>query len=435
MDIILHARASSSQATGVRRLAEIPLTHSEEGVHRVLAECGCRLDVPLDYIDLPTQNAVPYVKLSNWIDFLSRTSRLHYLVGTSDVQERQDMCREFWRRWSCVRATHPIFDLASKGLVQLENCVPLLHHGDEGRTYRKCPIMIISTHGFLGKGSHQSTVKKSKDVTESPMFLNFLGSTVTTHYVFCAMPHTLYKPCPQVLDTMLNLYASDAKDLATTGIKVMENGSPRRLYFWVLGIKGDLPYLGKSGHFTRSFSNCPKRAQSQKAGQGICWSCSAGIETLAEPIPWEDFRPTAKWLQTVGRTPGFSPFGPLLNIPHDHGHELYRADVWHVFHLGCGKNFAASSIVTLLETMEGSMDSRLQRLSLDFRQFCKQRGYYMYVAGISRELLGFEKSSDAANGHWSKGFITTRLLQWLENALPRMWPDSTEELHQVLASG
>ena len=59
----------------------------------------------------------------------------------------------------------------------------------------------------------------------------------------------------------------------------------------------------------------------------------------------------------------------------------------------------------------------------------------MYVAGITKELLGYEKASDAANGHWNKGFITTRLVQWLENVLPRMWPDTTDQLQQVIVSG
>ena len=247
------------------------------------------------------------------------------------------------------------------------------------------------------------------------------------------MPHTLYKPCPEALDTMLAIYANDAKDLATQGINIMEDGSCRRLHFWILGIKGDLPYLGRSGHFLRSFSMCPKKSVSQLRSHGICWQCSAGDERLEEKMPWEDFRSTAKWLGSIGADPGYGMSSPLLNIPHDNGHALYRGDLWHIFHLGCGKNFAASSIVVLLESMEGpSVDWKLQQLTTDFRMFCKQHKYYMYISAITKELLGFEKGSDPAMGHWSKGFITTRLLQWLDDVLPRKWPNPTVELQRVI---
>ena len=54
-DVILHARASSSKETAVRKLAQIPITHSENGAHKVFKETGCGLDVPLSYVDLSTQ--------------------------------------------------------------------------------------------------------------------------------------------------------------------------------------------------------------------------------------------------------------------------------------------------------------------------------------------------------------------------------------------
>ena len=356
-EIILHARASKSKKIEVQRLAAISLSHSEAGVHKVLSESGCKLDVPLDFVDLPTQKAVPYVKMSNWIQFLGQTERLHYLVGTSNGKLRQELCKEFWHRWSCIRPNHPIFCMARENKLRLEDCIPILHHGDEGRTYRRMPIMIISSHGLLGKGCKQSKIKKDLPVAENPMFLNFLGSTVTTHYIFCALPHTLYKNCPEALDLMLQLYANDAKDVATKGVDITEDGATKRLHFWTVGVKGDLPYLGRAGQFTRSFSNCPKKSFSKKASTGICWQCSAGDERLDIQLPWEDFRSTARWMGSIGANPGYSSSAPLLTIPHDNGYELYRADLWHVFHLGCGKSFSASAIVVLLDTMEGSMDS------------------------------------------------------------------------------
>ena len=187
-DIILHARASGSKKVAVQKLAQIPLTHSESGVHKVFSETGCKLDVVLDYVDLPTQKAVPYVKLSNWVKFLSRTGRLQYLVGSSNGEARQRLCREFWHRWSFIRPNHPIFKMATENKLRLEDCVPLLHHGDEGRTFRKSPIMIISTHGFLGKGSSQSKIKKNQPVEDDPMLRKHRDHQL---YLLRDAPHAL----------------------------------------------------------------------------------------------------------------------------------------------------------------------------------------------------------------------------------------------------
>ena len=433
-DIIENAKTSTSASAGVRVLAGISLGHSESGVHKVLDEQGCRLPVPLQFVDLPTQKKVPYVLMSDWAFFLASTGRLHYLVGTSDVMKRRELCLEFWRRLKQSRPDHPVYSSGQgdgqEDLDRLRNTIPLLHHGDEGRTYRKLPLMVLSTHGVLGRGYSQAADKNKNNYAaqEDPMRLNFLGSTISTHYIFAALPHSLYKKCPEALDTMLELYAKDMEYLATNGLLVPDGDSVRRIYFQVLAVKGDLPYLGKAAHFSRTYSMCPKQSESKKAASGICYRCWAGVEGGQENWPWEEFVLQARWLRTDGMEPaGFSRAGPLLHIPHDKAMWLYRLDIWHTFHLGCGKSFAASAIVVLLESMEeqGTIDQRLSLLTEDYRSFCKRTRSYAFITQITRDLLAWQNSNDMPAGSWHKGFLTTRLFEWLEDYMGRLHKDDT----------
>ena len=392
----------------------MPLTHSESGVHKVLVENGCTLPVPMEFVDLSTQKSVPYIKMSHWISFLGSTERLHYLTGVKSGAERRNLCREFWSRVEHLHPDLPLFSLAREGKLVLEDTVPLLHHGDEGRTYRKSPIMILSTHGALGKGCSQSESLKNppKSLKEDPLKLNFLGSTVTTHYIFAALPSGLYKNTPQDLDTILCIYATDMRQLALDGAYVSEDGARKRLFFWTLGVKGDLPYLGKAGHFSRTYSMGPKKASSKKPCSGICFKCDAGNEALGEPVPWEDFRKVPTWIKTVGLDPGLDPHGPLMMLPHADCMSLFHLDLWHIFHLGAGKSFAASALTAVLYAManRGTIDKRLEILSGEFRAYNKSRKQYGGIRAITRELL---------EGGWHKGFVTTRLMDFLEYYLEK----------------
>ena len=440
-DVILHARASSSSTSvGVKELSNIPLSHSEQGVHRVLQENGHTVPVPFEYVDLPSQKAVPCIKFSSWVQYLARTDRLHYITGAKTVKRRQELCREYWRRMKDLRPDLPLFQWEKDSKLDLGCVIPILHHGDEGRSYRKLPLMVLSTHGVLGQGSWQSEHLKSKKepaMDENPLNLNFIGSTMLTHYVFATLPQCLYKHHPEALDTMLSIYAADLRALALEGVDVLDGGELKRLRFYCVGSKGDLPYLGKAGHFCRTYSMCPKKATSKKQCDGICFMCLGGSEKTAEPTPWEDFNLNARWRQTIGSSsmPGYDEAGPLLQVPHDHPWLFYRLDAWHCFHLGCGKTFAAAAIAVLAENKPelGKMDLRMEYFTRDYRRFCSRTKRYAYVSAINCDLLGWEHTGLMPQGHWHKGFITTNLLSWLEDFVAKEWQDTDDPLIREIA--
>ena len=435
-NVILHARSSSSTSAGVKDLAAVSLGHSETGVHKVFEQHGCKLGVPTQFTDLPSQGKVPYVRMSDWAKFLLETGRLHYLVGTSCKNKRRALCLEFWQRLEHLRPQLPVYELHREGKLDRGATIPVLHHGDEGTSYRKLPIMILSTHGVLGTGCSQAPDgnKKKYAIHRDPMRLNFLGSTMTSHFIFSALPQAVYKDAPQALDTMLSIYAQDMAALATQGITARVGGEDEHIWLVCIAAKGDLPYLGKCGHFCRSFSMCPKQAHSRKHCNGICYMCLGGVEGRELYFPWEDFSTGAAWLSSRGQEPGFSLTGPLLSMPTDGGFRFYRPDLWHCFHLGCGKTFVASSLVLIIEAMEGmnSVEEKLQYLSRDYRKFCKQAKKYGYVSHITRELLGWETSNDSPSAHWHKGHLTTRLMEWLQDYLRRFHLNDTCPLFKLI---
>ena len=209
-----------------------------------------------------------------------------------------------------VRPEHPVFEMARANKLCLEDTCPLLHHGDEGRTYKRGAIMIISTHGVLDYGCSQAADgnKQKHPIHEDPMRLNFLGSTLTNHFIWTAMPSSLYKDSPESLDIMLGLYSQDMLKLGTEGVKMKVAGKDEHLHFICLAAKGDLPYFAKAGQMRRTFASCPKQSISKAPAKGICWMCLGGVEERhvegrQVDWPWEDFSNDAKWFATRGLEP------------------------------------------------------------------------------------------------------------------------------------
>ena len=130
--VIEHAKTSQTQDAGVQALAQIPATHPEEGAHKVLKEFGCALDVSLSYKQLPTGVMLPYLRMTDWLRYLLREDKLEYLTGEKNKMSREAMLLEFWERYAELNPTHPIFEEALEGRLNLHEAIPVLHHGDEG---------------------------------------------------------------------------------------------------------------------------------------------------------------------------------------------------------------------------------------------------------------------------------------------------------------
>ena len=125
------------KAKGLNALGNVPLSHSETGAHRVFRRFNQSLDIKISKVDLPSKKQFPFVAFSDWLRFIVEKDQLEYLVGVKDISDMQKNLHTFWDRYKSVCPDHEIYHRASAHQLQLNMCIPVLHHGDEGRGLKK----------------------------------------------------------------------------------------------------------------------------------------------------------------------------------------------------------------------------------------------------------------------------------------------------------
>ena len=339
--------------------------------------------------------------------------------------------RDFWSNYAKEEPNHELFQ---HDFLDFGDLVPLYIHGDGGRTYRRDELMVVAFQPILGLGTRMSNPKNVRTLKPG---VNLLGHSFTTRFLTGVMPKSLYRDNPERFDNFLTATMKDFAQLYYGGVDV---GSGRVLRFITLGLKGDLPFLSKSGHLTRSFSHIRKGPEGPKSKPrtGCCWLCYAG----SAQYDFENFAYDPEWLATVGpnnpppwdSVPAF--FDHVPHVVNDKA-SFFTLDVLHVYHLGVGRDFGGSALVVALGVYSrGSVAEALVDLNDDFRLYLKTSGKQVHFKYITRELLGFASESTYPSGHWGKASDTPILIQfaqWLLEKDKNLY-DNTR-LFQVLVSG
>lgn len=259
-DTVRQARITRVKSKGVRKLGKVKLKRSESGAHHVFRKFGASLEIKLSKTNLPTKNGFPYVSFTNWVRYLMEYDRLEHLVGVRDEKLMKKTLGTFWDRLKERNPEHVAFTRGPS--FPLDSLIPVLFHGDEGRGLKKKQIMVLSTHGLLGKGS--SRHPKASAASEDPLKMNYKGNTWKNHFLLCCMPVSLYGDDPSALFQMLDIQAEEFSRLFWDGVEF----GGRRLYVACVGIKGDSPFLSKAGMFNRAFTRRPTRSSSKTPCKG-----------------------------------------------------------------------------------------------------------------------------------------------------------------------
>lgn len=408
-DTVRQARITRVKSKGVRKLGKVKLKRSESGAHHVFRKFGASLEIKLSKTNLPTKNGFPYVSFTNWVRYLMEYDRLEHLVGVRDEKLMKKTLGTFWDRFKERNPEHVAFTRGPS--FPLDSLIPVLFHGDEGRGLKKKQIMVLSTHGLLGKGS--SRHPKASAASEDPLKMNYKGNTWKNHFLLCCMPVSLYGDDPSALFQMLDIQAEEFSRLFWDGVEF----GGRRLYVACVGIKGDSPFLSKAGMFNRAFTRRPTRSSSKTPCKGVCHLCMAGCESYDYDVPYEEFgNEFPSWLGTMGLVKPYETPSPLLKIPFHRGgttEALFEFDLFHNFHQGVGKNFAASAICICLELVRNTISGAFDELTSDFKQYCSQKKESPYHKKITAKLVGVETGfKDWPDAAWSKGDFTRLILQW-----------------------
>lgn len=129
----------------------------------------------------------PYIKPSHFIEMMSKTNDLNRLLaGFPTLAAAKNVLAEFWERW---RIIHPHHDVFNQGL-NLQNCVPLFLHGDEGQHYKKSAVLITSFQPVLGYGSKRRSREAAlpPEIEEAGIPLNFLRTAFQSRFLTAVAP-------------------------------------------------------------------------------------------------------------------------------------------------------------------------------------------------------------------------------------------------------
>ncbi|CAK9057058.1 unnamed protein product [Durusdinium trenchii] len=332
----------------LKEFARIRPEDAETACHEVLTKYGFSVPIPVETLNIgPGQlKACPFVRPSAWATYLLNKGILpRQLVGVADRAQMEETLREHWKRYQVLFPNHPIFRLALEGTVQLQRCVPILSHSDEGRSTKHLPLFVMSFHGALGRGT-QLYVQKQKHLAplhRRQFGLNFLGQSWGTQFLCFAILREMVDDNPDALKTLIQHFARDFQQLAEEGI-VGDDGY--RVWLIHISTKGDLPALTKLSNSGRSFWHVARAATSRKPCDGICHLCKAGSEKPPTPYPFEDFSLSPKWAATLydipwGQLPPILEGFSLANSNMEQGFDGNTPDEIFgefVFKICCGQN-------------------------------------------------------------------------------------------------
>eukprot|EP00435_Cladocopium_sp_Y103_P064675 s459_g26.t1 len=233
-----------------------------------------------------------------------------------------------------------------------------------------------------------------------------------------AMPKTSYDTTPEVFNEAMDHVARSLQQCLRQGF--VDPSTNERYRIAIIAIKGDAPYLTKTGNFYRSYNTFAKRGQERGPPKGVCPYCLAGTRNF----PAEDLvgcNPC--WLTTIGvklpwlRTPSF-----IRHLPHDRGNpvSMYKSDIWHVVHLGFGRSWIASVIQTLLPFLpQPNLDEKWAYVSDSYLTWCRANKKQTHISKITPYLMSYGDSSGAM-GNWHKGALTCNFFQWLVDFLGKV---------------
>ncbi|CAE7379915.1 unnamed protein product [Symbiodinium sp. CCMP2456] len=440
----------NSQSSALLQFAAVRSKDAESGAHRIFRQHGLAVNVTIDRLDLgnaPVLKSFPFIKLSSWVTYLLDHNLLHKLTGIQDELYMGEVLVEFWARY---RALFPQHDLWNHSDIDLSRAIPVYTHTDEGRTYKKRPLLVFSTHGCLGLGTQPQHRAQADDhmvdgqdipLEDSEMNMNFIGNTWSTHFIHASLLKSVSDDEPQAIPGMMKEYAADLQTLYNVG--GTDSRGQRRVWIVHCGTKGDLLALSKLGSFTRDYTRMPRAGQSKQLAVGICHLCQAGreFEDPAGNVPFEDVSSRARWHASMHQEYPWQQMPPILEgVPRNAPGEeaaFFCLDLWHCWHYGLAKVFVPSVLLVFQETLipGSSIDKRLEWINDDWKAYCRSHKFAAHAIDINKDTLGYSGSNFPA-GHWNKGAISATLMYYLEFLCTFLGVDSTavNPLHREIVA-
>lgn len=372
--------------TSSRLTANISKGHGSKnvsrGVHRAFKQHKADADIELSHI-----KDHPIIKPSSILT--AAIKRGHLCTSPKHL-------KKFWDHYKASVPTHEVFNLPEQ---QLNTCIPIVYHGDDGRGKKKTPITVLSLQSAMNNDGTSHNTKQA---------------TWFTRFLFTVVDAKTRKQHPHLIDDLLDGLAVCLKALFDTGLEV-DNTHYR---FACVGMKGDWPWLVKCGHLNASFSNVSKNKQHSR----ICHLCQSPSWDNCHDKTWKE---SAVDLGNAQQDLPWDNESPLLKTPFapDRKAAFYQIDLFHTTKQGCGRDFVASSVAVLAEmdffpnaTGSKSFANCLNAAFSSLLDFCNRHKLRKpFISQFTKDNLGTPKKACFPKASF-KGSDVSLMLRWLEEA-------------------
>lgn len=169
-----------------RSCSALSRTNKEEAVTTVFRLNNFYYPVDISYEDNPPLCSFPWIRPSNFIKSMAKMNDLGHLLGGHSLQSACGILLDFWSKYRALFPQHELRRDVDAGLKPLSHCLPILFHGDEGVTYRKSGLLVLSIQGIFGHGSSKRD-ENFRGATQG-IPLNFLRTGFQTRLLVCVCP-------------------------------------------------------------------------------------------------------------------------------------------------------------------------------------------------------------------------------------------------------
>jgi hypothetical protein len=267
--------------------------------------------------------------------------------------------------------------------------------------------MLLNWLPCLGAGTSKSVLRGIAE-QDAAMKLNMLGNPECTRFLCFAALKETYEDDDAVLRDAMEMMGANLLDALQRGVALPDG---QRLRLAAISVKGDWPFLISAGNLVRNFRRAPKQGHTS-GGAGICHLCLAGQQNY----PFSDCGENPRWARTEGSAAAaiawdtVMPFTALLPGPAGSPERLYKADIWHNWHLGHGRYFLSSAMFVVSTLWPGtSVPDRFAGMTVSWRAYCRRRKVKPVLSKITKETCGYISFLDWPEGGWQKGSTTTLL--------------------------
>ena len=154
------------------------------------ASSGLRFSVDMSYDDIGDIAEYPWLRPSSFLESLVRNNQFDRLLGGKTLEESAPTLKVFWHRYRQQFPSHQLFECSVKS-TQLERCLPIYLHGDEGTHFKRKGVLILAWQSAIGLGSRHSPNQfpsASGKLTDAGIPLNLLQTALQNRFLTAVCP-------------------------------------------------------------------------------------------------------------------------------------------------------------------------------------------------------------------------------------------------------